>query len=135
MQILSSATAPTTKGPDAMFAGDVYIDFLGTLDPSRVTGGNVHFTPGSHTHWHTHRLGQMIFVTEGTGLCQREGGPVQTIKAGDVVYFEPGEKHWHGATPDRLMVHVAIQPPDTDPNATIISDPVAYEQYNATPAS
>ena len=72
----------------------------------------VHFTPGARTAWHTHPYGQTIFVTEGAGLCQRRGGPVEEIRPGDRVFFEPGENHWHGAAPDRFMAHIAMQQND-----------------------
>ena len=109
MKITRSSNA-TAKGPADYFTGDVYLDVVATNpEPSRVQALNVHFTPGARTAWHTHPLGQTIFVTEGVGRCQHEGGPVEEIRPGDSVYFEPGEKHWHGAAPDRFMVHTAIQ--------------------------
>ncbi len=76
----------------------------------------MHFTPGARTAWHTHPHGQTIFVTEGVGRCQREGGPIEVIRPGDRVFFEPGENHWHGAAPNRFMVHIAIQQVDDDGN-------------------
>ena len=105
----------TTKGPEDWFTGDVYIDAVATArPPARVQASLVHFTPRARTAWHTHPLGQSIFVTEGVGLCQRRGGPVETIRPGDRVFFEPGEEHWHGATPTRLMVHLALNEVDDD---------------------
>ncbi len=77
-----------------------------------MSASNVHFARGARTAWHTHPNGRTIFVLEGVGLCQRRGGPVEEIRAGDRVFFEPGEEHWHGAAPDRLMVHVALQQAD-----------------------
>src|SRR4051812_31285628 len=121
----------TFKGPANWFTGDVYGDLLGPSDPSRVSAGNIHFTPGARTHWHSHRLGQLIYVTEGIGRCQREGGPVEIIRAGDVVFFEPGERHWHGAAPNRFMVHIAMQGADEAENATVWGEPVTDEQYTA----
>ena len=116
MQITRS-TADTAKGPVDWFTGDVYIDQVAaTPPPGRVQAALVHFTPGARTAWHTHPLGQTIFVTEGVGRCQRRGGPVEVIRPGDRVYFEPGEEHWHGAAPNRLMVHVAMQQADDDGN-------------------
>jgi quercetin dioxygenase-like cupin family protein len=112
MQI-TRATNETRKAPSDWFTGDVYIDSIAApSDGSRVGAGHVHFTPGARTAWHTHPHGQTIWVTEGVGLCQREGGPVEVISAGDSVFFEPGENHWHGAGPARFMAHVAIQQAD-----------------------
>src|SRR5689334_24128590 len=99
----------TTAGPSAWFTGTVYIDTVATPSAaSRVQASSVHFTPGARTAWHTHPHGQTIYVTEGIGLCQKEGGPVETIRPGDRVFFEPNENHWHGAAPTRLMTHIAI---------------------------
>ena len=113
MQITRSATGGTTatnKGPAEWFTGDVYIDpVAATTAPSRVQANLVHFMPGARTAWHRHPLGQSLFVTEGIGLGQRRGGPIEVIRPGDRVYIEPDEEHWHGATPDRLMVHLATQ--------------------------
>lgn len=112
MQITKSSIE-TTKGPSDWFSGDVYIDAIAAPQaPSRVAAASVHFTPGARTAWHTHPLGQTIFVTEGVGRCQREGGPIEIIRPGDRVFFEPGENHWHGAAADRFMVHIAIQEAD-----------------------
>jgi quercetin dioxygenase-like cupin family protein len=94
----------------------------------------VHFTPGARTAWHTHPLGQTIYVTEGIGLCQREGGAIEVIKPGDRVYFEAGENHWHGAAPNRFMTHIAMQEADDTGSAVIWGDHVSDEQYNAAPA-
>jgi len=93
----------TNQGPADWFTGAVYIDTIATpTSPSTVAAASVHFTPGARTAWHTHPLGQTIYVTEGLGRCQCRGGSVEEIKPGDRVYFEPGEDHWHGAAPDRL---------------------------------
>lgn len=97
----------TTKGSSDWFAGDVYIDSI-AIESSGITGGVVHFSPGARTAWHTHDLGQTLFITEGIGRVQREGGEIEEVRAGDIVFFEPGENHWHGAAPDRFMAHVAI---------------------------
>src|SRR5690348_6121254 len=103
MQITRS-TLETGRGPSDWFDGDVYIDTIATpTDDYRVGSALVHFTPGARTAWHTHPFGQTIFVTEGVGRCQRRGGPVEEIRPGDRVFFEPGEEHWHGATETRLM--------------------------------
>jgi quercetin dioxygenase-like cupin family protein len=97
---ITRSSNDTIKGPADWFTGDVYIDMIPAgSPPSRLGAASVHFTPSARTVWHTHPLGQTIFVTEGVGLCQREGGPVETIRPGDSVFFEPGENHWHGAAP------------------------------------
>lgn len=107
MKIMRSSIA-TTKGPEQWFTGDVYIDAaVVPEDDSRVTASLVHFTPRARTAWHTHPHGQTIFVIEGVGRCQRRGGEQEVIRAGDRVFFEAGEEHWHGAAPDRFMTHLA----------------------------
>jgi quercetin dioxygenase-like cupin family protein len=112
MQITRAGT-DTEKGPADRFTGDVYIDAVAApAGTSTFAAANVHFTPGARTAWHTHPRGQTIFVTEGSGRCQREGGPVEEIRPGDRVFFEPGENHWHGAAPSRFMVHIAMQQND-----------------------
>ena len=112
MQITRSSV-DTMKGPADWFTGDVYIDAVAApAGSSTFAAALVHFTPGARTAWHTHPHGQTIFVTEGVGLCQREGGSVEVIRPGDRVFFEPGENHWHGATPDRFMAHIAMQQND-----------------------
>ena len=111
MQITRSVQ--TQKGPADWFTGDVYIDAVAAPEAtSTFAAAAVHFTPGARTAWHTHPHGQTIFVTEGVGLCQREGGPIEEIRPGDRVFFAPGENHWHGAAPDRFMVHIAMQQND-----------------------
>ena len=121
----------TTAGPGAWFAGSVYIDVVSTPSPpSRVMGGVVHFTPGARTAWHTHPVGQTIFVTEGIGLCQREGGPVEEVRPGDRVYFEPGENHWHGATPTRFNTQIAYQESDDSGTHTTWGRHVTEEEYS-----
>jgi quercetin dioxygenase-like cupin family protein len=113
MQITRSSSIDTQKGPADWFTGDVYIDALAAPEAtSTFAAASVHFTPGARTAWHTHPHGQTIFVTEGVGLCQREGGPIEEIRPGDRVFFEPGENHWHGAAPNRFMVHIAMQQND-----------------------
>jgi quercetin dioxygenase-like cupin family protein len=107
----------TGAGPSDWFTGSVYVDPI--TAPSgdwRIGAASVHFTPGARTAWHTHPHGQTIWVTEGSGLCQREGGPVEAIRSGDRVFFEPGENHWHGAAPNRFMTHIAIQQADEQGN-------------------
>lgn len=110
MQIKRNGTEPSTKGPGDWFSGTVRIDPLFSApDPARVAGALVTFEPGARTAWHTHPLGQTLIVVSGLGWVQREGGPVEEIHPGDVVWFEPGEKHWHGASATNAMSHVAIQ--------------------------
>src|SRR5690348_1746421 len=117
MQITRSSL-DTTPGPGEWFTGSVYIDTVAApAASSRVQALMVHFTPGARTAWHTHPNGQTIFVTEGIGLCQRRGGPVEVIRPGDRVFFEPSEEHWHGATADRFMTHVAMLDVDEEGNA------------------
>jgi quercetin dioxygenase-like cupin family protein len=110
MEIKRNGSQPSGKGPGDYFSGCVRIDPLFQApDPARVTGSCVTFEPGARTAWHTHPLGQTLIVTSGRGWVQREGGPVEEIRPGDVVWFPPGEKHWHGAAPTTAMTHIAIQ--------------------------
>jgi len=110
MNITHSGAQPSTTGPAEWFTGRVRIDPLFTApDPARVAGASVTFEPGARTAWHTHPLGQTLIVTAGLGWTQREGGPVEEIRPGDVVWFAPGERHWHGATATTGMTHIAIQ--------------------------
>jgi quercetin dioxygenase-like cupin family protein len=110
MNITRVGSQPSIQGPADWFTGAVRIDtpFKGN-DPARVTGAIVTFEPGARTAWHTHPLGQTLLVTAGCGWAQREGGPVEEIHPGDIVWFAPGEKHWHGAAPTTAMTHVALQ--------------------------
>jgi quercetin dioxygenase-like cupin family protein len=120
----------TNVGPSDWFTGTVYVDTVATAaEPSRLAAASVHFTPGARTAWHTHPLGQTIFVTEGMGLCQREGGPVEVIRPGDSVYFAPEENHWHGAAPDRFMTHFAMQEVDDSGNPVSWGEHVSDEEY------
>lgn len=110
MQIKRSGSQPSAKGPSDYFTGNVRIDPLfEAADPARVRGAHVTFEPGARTAWHTHPLGQTLIVTSGMGWVQREGGPIEEIRPGDVVWFAPDEKHWHGATATTAMTHIAIQ--------------------------
>jgi quercetin dioxygenase-like cupin family protein len=110
MEIKRSGGRPSGKGPADYFTGAVRLDPLFTAPaPARVTCASVTFEPGARSAWHTHPLGQTLIVTAGCGWAQREGGPVEDIRPGDVVWFPPGEKHWHGATPTTAMTHIAIQ--------------------------
>ena len=111
--LLARSSIDTQKGPADWFTGDVYIDAVAApAGTSTYASAAVHFTPGARTAWHTHPHGQTIFVTEGVGLCQREGDEIEEIRPGDRVFFAPGENHWHGAAPNRFMVHIAIQQVD-----------------------
>ncbi len=110
MEITRAGTKPSGKGAADYFTGTVRIDPLfNPHDAERVQGAQVTFEPGARTAWHTHPLGQTLIVTSGSGLVQREGGPIEKIAPGDVVWFSPGEKHWHGASPQTAMTHIAIQ--------------------------
>jgi quercetin dioxygenase-like cupin family protein len=110
MEIKRSGSQPSNKGPADWFTGSVRIDPLfQTTAPARAVGASVTFEPGARTAWHTHPLGQTLIVTAGCGRVQREGGPIEEIRPGDVVWFPPGEKHWHGAAPATAMTHIAIQ--------------------------
>jgi quercetin dioxygenase-like cupin family protein len=109
MDIKRNGSRPSGKGPEAWFSGTVRVDPLFQAgEPTRVSGGQVTFEPGARTMWHTHPLGQTLIVTTGLGWVQTEGGPVEEIRPGDVVWFPPGEKHWHGATANTAMTHIAI---------------------------
>jgi quercetin dioxygenase-like cupin family protein len=122
----------TFAGPADWFTGTVHMDAIAAhAGPSRVQAMSVHFAPGARTAWHTHPLGQSIWVTEGIGLCQRRGGPLETIGPGDRVFFEPGEEHWHGAAPNRLMTHVAIQEADEGGSPVSWGEHVTDEEYAA----
>jgi quercetin dioxygenase-like cupin family protein len=109
MEIKRSGSRPSGKGPAEYFTGSVRIDplFDGN-DPARALGASVTFEPRARTAWHTHPLGQVLIVTFGLGWAQREGGPIEEIRPGDVIWFAPNEKHWHGATPTTAMTHIAI---------------------------
>src|SRR6267143_1996500 len=110
MQIKRIVSQPSGKGPAEYFTGTVRVDPLfAAADPARVVGASVTFEPGARTAWHTHPLGQTLIVTAGSGRAQRWGGPIEEIQPGDVIWFAPGEKHWHGATPTTAMTHIAIQ--------------------------
>jgi quercetin dioxygenase-like cupin family protein len=110
MDIKRSGSQPSGPGPSEWFTGTVRIDPLHSApDPARVAMASVTFEPGARTAWHTHPLGQTLIVTFGRGQVQREGGPIEEIAPGDVVWFEPNEKHWHGATATTAMTHIAIQ--------------------------
>jgi quercetin dioxygenase-like cupin family protein len=120
----------TNQGPDDWFTGAVFVDTIVTPSPpAQVAAAAVHFTPGARTHWHTHPLGQNLYVTEGVGRCQRRGGPVEEIRPGDRVFFEPGEDHWHGAAPNRFMTHIAMHEADDSGSTVTWGEPVSDEEY------
>jgi quercetin dioxygenase-like cupin family protein len=129
MDIKRNGSRPSGKGPSEYFTGAVRVDMLfQPADPSRVAGAHVTFEPGARTAWHTHPLGQTLIVTSGCGWAQREGGPIEQIQPGDVVWFEPGEKHWHGATATTAMTHIAIQE-QLDGKTVDWMEQVSDEQY------
>jgi quercetin dioxygenase-like cupin family protein len=134
MQITRSSLA-TGRGPAEWFTGAVYVDAVAAPSgTSRVSASSVHFTPGARTAWHTHPHGQTIWVTEGIGRCQRRGGPVEVIRPGDRVFFEPGEEHWHGAAPDRFMTHLAMLQADEAGKGATWDDHVTDKEYTQEPA-
>jgi quercetin dioxygenase-like cupin family protein len=110
MDIKRAGSQPSRKGPAEWFSGSVRIDPLFQApEPARAGAGSVTFEPGARTAWHTHPLGQTLIITSGLGWVQREGGAIEEVRAGDVVWFPPGLKHWHGATPTTAMTHIAVQ--------------------------
>jgi quercetin dioxygenase-like cupin family protein len=131
MQIEKCGTQPAVSGPAEWFTGDVRIDFLFAPDaPAHVSSGLVNFQPGARTNWHSHPLGQMLIVTAGCGRVQREGGPIEEIRPGDIVWFAPGEKHWHGAGSTTAMSHIAILE-SLDGKSADWMERVSDEQYLA----
>jgi quercetin dioxygenase-like cupin family protein len=133
MDIKRIGSQASRKGPPDWFTGTVRIDpLIQAPDPALVEGASVTFEPGARTAWHTHPLGQNLIVTAGCGWAQREGGPIEEIRPGDVVWFAPGEKHWHGATPTTAMTHIAIQ---EKLNGKVVEwmEHVSEEQYRAGP--
>lgn len=133
MQITRSKN-PTNPGPKDWFTGNVYID--GIRNPSKQTkigASSVHFTAGARTAWHTHPYGQTIYVIEGIGVCQCEGGSVEVMRPGDIVYFEPDENHWHGATKNHFMTHIAMQEANEEGRVVNWGKQVTDEEYNKQP--
>jgi quercetin dioxygenase-like cupin family protein len=129
MEIKRSGSQSSTKGPADWFTGTVRIDpLLQAPDPARVAAAMVTFEPGARTAWHTHPLGQTLIVTAGYGRAQRKDGPIEEIRPGDVVWFAPNEKHWHGAAPTTAMTHIAIQE-RLDGKAVDWMEHVTEEQY------
>lgn len=129
MRVIKS-DRPTGKGPAETFTGDVYIEPLRDADDQSAVGcAHVRFMPGARSFWHSHPKGQILYVTDGVGyVCQR-GGEIKEIRPGDVVFTAPGEEHWHGATPDRFMSHVAIQESDENGVAITWLEQVSDEEY------
>ena len=129
MDIKRSGSQPSARGPDEYFTGTVRINPLFEApDPARAIGASVTFEPGARTAWHTHPLGQTLIVTAGCGLAQRWGGSIEQIRPGDVIWFSPGEKHWHGATATTAMTHIAIQE-QLDGKTVDWMEQVSDEQY------
>ena len=132
MQITRTG-AVTRRGDSNWFTGAVFVDAVAVAtEVSRATASMVHFTPGARTAWHTHPKGQTIFVTEGVGHAQRRGGPIEVIRPGDRVFFEPGEEHWHGASADRFMTHIAMFDVDDQGNNATWLDHVTDDEYPST---
>ena len=130
MEITKIGSQASAKGPTDWFTGSVRIDSrFQRPAPARIGGAIVTFEPGARTAWHTHPLGQTLIVTGGCGRVQRDGGPIQEIRAGDVVWVEPGERHWHGASPTTAMTHIAIAEM-LDGKAVEWMEHVTDEQYN-----
>jgi quercetin dioxygenase-like cupin family protein len=133
---LTKNSVETMAAPSEWFSGAVYIDSVATPSgQSRLHASSVHFAPGARTAWHTHPNGQTIYVTEGIGLAQRRGGPIEVIRPGDRVFFEPGEDHWHGAAANRFMTHLALLDVDDEGNVAGWGEHVTDEEYNAAAAS
>ena len=131
MQITRNGTQPSGKGPYGYFTGTVRIDPLFTApDPAFVVGASVTFEPGARTAWHTHPLGQTLIVTAGAGWAQKEGDPKEEIKPGDIIWFAPGEKHWHGASATTAMTHIAIQERQNGTTVTWLEQ-VTDDQYGS----
>ncbi len=129
MDIKRNGSRPSTKAPEAYFSGAVRVEPVFQVgEPVRLNGGSVTFEPGARTAWHTHPLGQTLIVTAGMGWVRTEGGPIEEIRPGDVVWFPPGEKHWHGATPTTAMTHIAVQESLNGKNVDWL-EKVSDEQY------
>ncbi len=133
MQITRNSVA-TAQGASDWFTGAVYVDAVASPSgSSRLGAASVHFTPGARTAWHTHPHGQTIYVTDGIGHAQRHGGPIEVIRPGDRVFFEPGEVHWHGAAATRFMTHLALHQVDEDGVNVTWGEHVTDEEYAAAP--
>jgi len=135
MQVIRHG-AKTGVGRSEWFTGTVYVDAVASPSgSSRVSASSVHFTPGARTAWHARPHGQTLLITEGAGLVQRRGGPIEAVRAGDRVFFEPGEDHWHGAAPDRFMTHLAMLQTGEDGSNATWGPHVTDDEYAAAPAS
>ena len=131
MEITQAGSRSSRKGPEEYFTGAVRLDPLfEAAEPARAVGASVRFEAGARTAWHTHPLGQTLIITAGSGWVQREGGPIEEIYPGDVVWFEPDEKHWHGATATNGMTHIAIQE-NLDGKVVTWMEKVSDEEYNS----
>ena len=134
MRITRAGSQPSRPGPAEWFTGRVRLDApITTEAPARLAGALVTFEAGARTNWHSHPLGPTLLVTAGLGRAQREGGPVEDIRPGDLVWFAPGERHWHGAAPDCAMTHLALQEADETGSAVTWQEPVTDQDYNARP--
>lgn len=134
-RIVRASEGVTKQAPADWFVGTVWQDQVFVPeDPSRLRVTRVTFTPGGRTNWHTHAVGQVLYVLSGSGRYQAEGGPLQEIAAGDTVVIPPGLKHWHGAAPDRMMCHLALSESDDTGAAADWLEPVSEADYNASPA-
>lgn len=129
MDITRIGSTPSQPGPADWFTGSTRVDFLfQAKDPSAVSGASVTFEPGARTVWHTHPVGQHLIITAGLGWVQEEGGPIQEVRPGDVVWFPPAVKHWHGASPTNAMTHIAIQEARNGSPVEWL-EPVSEDQY------
>jgi quercetin dioxygenase-like cupin family protein len=129
---VTKSSVPTGKGPADWFTGDVYIDTIKNPDEQSSVGcAHVRFTPGARTFWHKHPKGQTLYVTDGVGYVSYRGGKAQEIRPGDTVFIEPNEEHWHGATSDRFMAHVAIQEADESGSPVTWLEEVSDDEYAA----
>jgi quercetin dioxygenase-like cupin family protein len=129
MQIRHAGSQPSAKGPADYFTGTVRVDpMFPATAPSRVSGGHVTFEPGARSNWHTHPLGQTLIITSGLGWVQREGGSIEEVRPGDTVWFPPGLRHWHGASPTTAMTHIAVQEALEGKNVDWL-EPVSNDQY------
>jgi quercetin dioxygenase-like cupin family protein len=125
----------TNRGPSDWFTGVVYIDTVAAPSNGwRISASSVHFTPAARTAWHTHPNGQTIWITEGIGLAQHRGGPIEVLRPGDRASFEPGEEHWHGAAATRFMTHIAMLEVDDEGTSATWGDHVSDQEYGAAPS-
>ena len=132
MEVFHSGSRPSRRGPEEWFTGEVWLEpIVEAPSPARVRALSVTFTPGARTAWHTHPFGQALFITAGAGLVGRADGNVERVSAGDAVWFEPDERHWHGAAPDSVMVHTAIQEADADGSVAAWAEHVSDEDYGS----